>query len=265
VVDQIKNYLPLDFKSTFIEIQKFNELHTDSFDQLVAIGGDGTVNSVAKRAKQEKKTLGIIPQGSGDGLARHFKIPKNIADATKIIVNQHTISIDTAIINDHFFINIAGIGFEAEVAHQFNLIPHRGLWGYIKLITKLFCYYQDSSLSMEIDHQKFNTSFFSLSIANGTQWGNNIKIASEADLQDGLLEIAILKKPKWYQIPYLIQQIISHKQVSNSIFLYKKGNKIRISAAKGNHMHIDGEPISVDYPIHIQVIPSSLKIIVPHE
>jgi diacylglycerol kinase family enzyme len=120
LINEIKANLPSKFQSEFVEIQKFDTFKTNDFECLVAVGGDGTVNTVAKRACIEKKVLAIIPQGSGDGLARFLGLTKNIATDVKTILTGHKIQIDTADVSDHFFINVAGTGFEAEVADTFR-------------------------------------------------------------------------------------------------------------------------------------------------
>jgi YegS/Rv2252/BmrU family lipid kinase len=262
LVDEIKAHLPCDFQSEFIEIQKFDAFKTVDFECLVAIGGDGTVNTVAKRACIEKKILAIIPKGSGDGLARFLGLTKNIATDVKTILTGHKIQIDTADVSDHFFVNVAGTGFEAEVADTFDKAGIRGILGYFKTIVKLFYHKQEEYVSLTLSNTKIKLPFFSLSIANGNQWGNNFEIASKADLQDGLLEIAIMRKPKWYQIPHLIL-FLKNKRKKSPLITYYKVNKVDIEH-KAECWHIDGEPIQLKGKKTVQIHPKSLTIIVPH-
>jgi len=182
LINEIKANLPSKFQSEFVEIQKFDTFKTNDFEYLVAVGGDGTVNTVAKRACIDKKVLAIIPQGSGDGLARFLGLTKNIATDVKTILTGHKIQIDTADVSDHFFINVAGTGFEAEVADTFDKAGNRGILGYVKTIVKLFYHKKEEYVSLTLSDTKIKLPFFSLSIANGNQWGNNFEIAIERDL-----------------------------------------------------------------------------------
>ncbi|MDG1720291.1 MAG: diacylglycerol kinase family protein [Bacteroidia bacterium] len=262
LINEIKANLPSKFQSAFVEIKKFDTFKTNDFECLVAVGGDGTVNTLAKRACTEKKVLAIIPHGSGDGLARFLGLTKNIATDVKTILTGHKIQIDTADVSDHFFINVAGTGFEAEVADTFDKSGIRGILGYVKTIVKLFYHKKEEYVSLTLPSTKVKLPFFSLSIANGNQWGNNFEIASKADIQDGLLEIAIMRKPKWYQIPHLIL-FLKNKRKKSPLITYYQANKITIEQESGT-WHIDGEPIQLKGRKVVHIHPKNLTIIVPH-
>ena len=263
LIDEIKSNLPDDFQSEFIEIQNFNTFNSTNFDCLVAVGGDGTVNTVAKRAQTEGKIMAIIPQGSGDGLARFLGLTKDIAKDIKTILNGHKIQIDTAEVSGHFFVNIAGSGFEAQVAHAFDSAGIRGLMGYAKTILKLYREKHEKQISLTLTNNQIKLPFFSLSIANGNQWGNNFEIASKANIQDGLLDIAIMRKPKWYQIPNLFL-FLKNKRKSNSLITYYKAERIDMEESE-EVWHIDGEPILLENKQTVHIHPKSLTIIVPHD
>jgi YegS/Rv2252/BmrU family lipid kinase len=263
LIDEIKSNLPDNFQSEFIEIQKFNTFNSTGFNCLVAVGGDGTVNTVAKRAQTEGKIMAILPQGSGDGLARFLGLTKNIAKDVKTILNGHKIQIDTAEVSGYFFVNIAGSGFEAQVAHAFDNASVRGLMGYAKAILKLYREKHEKEISLTLSNNQIKLPFFSLSIANGNQWGNNFEIASKADIQDGLLDIAIMRKPKWYQIPNLIL-FLKNRRKSNSLISYYKAERIDIEKSE-DIWHIDGEPILLKTKQTVHIHPKSLTIIVPHD
>ena len=117
-------------------------------------------------------------------------------------------------------------------------------------------------VKMKVDGVKYSVEYFSLSVANGSQWGNNFEIASKADIQDGLLDVAIMKKPKWYQIPSLITYLKTKQQKNNSLFTYYKASEIDIKQS-GKVWHIDGEPILLKKKKEIRLVPQSLKVIVP--
>jgi len=262
VVNVITDLMPQDFDFVFIDIRDFEAYDTKSFDRLVAIGGDGTVNTVAKRAFEQNKTLCVIPKGSGDGLARYLRIPRNLNAALEVVLYGKNIEIDTANVDGHFFINVAGAGFEAEVAHKFGAEGIRGLKGYAKTILESFGGREEKQVTLTLDGEKCTLPFFSLSIANGTQWGNNFEIASAADIQDGLLDIAIMRKPKWYEVLRLIAYLRSKSQENNKLFTYYKASLIDLKRS-GKLWHIDGEPVILKNKKRVIVHHKSLKTIVP--
>lgn len=263
VVSQVESKLPKNTDYHFVEIQNLKKLkEKKKFDVFVAIGGDGTVNTVAKLAAKHDKILAVIPRGSGDGLARFLAIPRFIGSAVEVLLQHNVLLIDTAYLSGHFFINVAGSGFEAEVAHQFGKAGIRGLMGYISTTAKIFKQHTERVVKMKVDGVKYSVEYFSLSVANGSQWGNNFEIASKADIQDGLLDVAIMKKPKWYQIPSLITYLKTKQQKNNSLFTYYKASEIDIKQS-GKVWHIDGEPILLKKKKEIRLVPQSLKVIVP--
>jgi YegS/Rv2252/BmrU family lipid kinase len=261
-VNQITALMPKSVRFSFIDIRELNTYDVSVFDTLVAIGGDGTVNTVAKIASQKEKVLAVIPKGSGDGLARFLDISRDVKTAVFTLLNGKTVPIDTASVDNVFFVNVAGAGFEAEVAHKFGAEGIRGLKGYAKTILGSFKGRNEQEVTLTLDGKKTTLPFFSLSIANGAQWGNNFEIASAADIQDGLLDIAIMRKPKWYQILGLISFLKSKKQKNNALFTYYKASEIDLKRS-GKLWHVDGEPIVLKNKKRVVIHPKNLKTIVP--
>ena len=262
IVNVITKLVPQGFDFVFVDIREFDAYDTSSFDRLIAIGGDGTVNTVAKRAYQQDKTLCVIPKGSGDGLARYLNIPRNVNAALEVVFYGKEIKIDTANVDGQFFLNVAGAGFEAEVAHKFGAEGIRGLKGYAKTILESFGGREEKEVTLTLDGNIKTLPYFSISIANGAQWGNNFEIASAADIQDGLLDVAIMRKPKWYEILGLISFLRSKKQENNRLFTYYKASEIQLSQS-GKLWHIDGEPVFLKNKKKVSINPQSLKTIVP--
>jgi len=262
VVNTITELMPQSVDYAFIDIREVESTEVSSYNVLVAIGGDGTVNTVAKIALENNKTLAVIPKGSGDGLARFLGISRNINAAVETLLNGTEINIDTAKVENVFFINVAGAGFEAEVAHKFGKEGIRGLKGYAKTIIESFGGRKEQEVRLSLDGKETTIPFFSISIANGSQWGNNFEIASAADIQDGLLDVAIMRKPKWYQVLGLISFLKSKKQKNTKLFTYYKASEIELSGS-GERWHIDGEPVMLKNTKHIVINPKSLKVIVP--
>lgn len=262
VVNEISEVIPDSEDYTFVDIHDLGNTTIEPFDTLVAIGGDGTVNTVAELAAANHKTLGIIPKGSGDGLARFLGIPRHTFRALEIILYGKKEKIDSAEVSGKFFINVAGAGFEAEIAHRFGSEGIRGLRGYAKTIFESFSKQGEKEVTLTINGKKTRLSFFSLSIANGAQWGNNFEIASKADIQDGLIDIAVMKKPKWYQIMGLLSYLKSKNQSNNSLFTYYKASEIDIKRS-GKKWHLDGEPIILKNKKTIKVNSNSLEVHLP--
>jgi diacylglycerol kinase (ATP) len=262
IVNEITALIPKTIRFSFVDIREIDTYDVAVFDTLVAIGGDGTVNTVAKIASKNNKTLGLIPKGSGDGLARFLTIPRDTKMAVRALLNGKTIAIDTARVDDVFFINVAGAGFEAEVAHKFGKEGIRGLKGYAKTILESFSGREEKKVTLTLDGKKTTLPFFSLSIANGAQWGNNFEIASNADIQDGLLDVAIMRKPKWHQILGLVSFLKSKKQVNNALFTYYKASEINVKRS-GKLWHIDGEPIILKNKKRVVIYQKNLRTIVP--
>lgn len=261
IVDTIKNYLPVDCVANFVEIQQFDTCNTQSYHLIVAVGGDGTVNTVAKHCSLTNKTLGIIPRGSGDGLARFLGIPRDIETAVNTLIDGQKMSIDTGLVSNVFFVNVAGAGFEAKVAHRFGKKGIRGLRGYAKTILTLFNREQEKEVILTLNKKKTTLPFFSLTIANGKQWGNNFEIASHADIQDGLFEVAVMRKPKWYQIIPLMLYLKNNSQLNNRLFTYHRASKISVKRS-GKKWHIDGEPIILKNKKKIVIQSKSLVVMV---
>lgn len=243
-----------------IEIAKENLFN---FDAIIAVGGDGSVNEVAQALINTNTVFGIIPTGSGNGLARHLKIPLKIEAAIKNINKFNTTIIDTASINEKYFVNVAGIGFDALIAHKFANYGKRGFLSYIKLVSKEFKNYKPQKIKININNNSAEISMFLLSIANGSQFGNNAYIAPKASLTDGFLELVQLKKFAIKNAPKLAYKLF-RRSIETSKFIETSAIKNIIIEKNGEILaHIDGEPAIFTNKIEIKIIPKSLKIIVP--
>jgi YegS/Rv2252/BmrU family lipid kinase len=227
-----------------------------------AVGGDGTVNEVAKSLIGTDKKLAIIPSGSGNGIARHLKIPINTKKALAIINKQNFTLHDTGIINTKPFIMCAGCGFDAHVAYLFSKNKKRGFQSYIKIIAKEFSHYKPQKYYINIDGKEFIKDAFLINIANCSQLGNNAWIAPEASSTDGILNITIIKPFLPYFAPILVKRLFLktiHK--SKKVEVYK-GKNIRIKQ-QSNIAQYDGETFETGNTIDIKINPSSLFIITP--
>ncbi len=234
----------------------------DGFDIVVAVGGDGTVNEVAESLIHSNVQFGIIPLGSGNGLARALKIPLNLKKAVKVINKGKPVNIDTLKVNDNYCINIAGVGFDAHISHLFAKAKKRGLKTYGKLIVNEFFKYKSPTYDILIDHKKEKHKAFLISFANSTQFGNSAHIAPLADIRDGLMDVCILKQfPAWQSIS-MASRLFSKTIHNSKYYTLKKTAQIELINSKPLELHIDGEPFTFNSNIKISIIPKSLQVLI---
>jgi YegS/Rv2252/BmrU family lipid kinase len=236
---------------------------------IVIAGGDGTVSQVANSLMEENVNFGIIPCGSGNGLAYAAKIPKQPAKALEIVFSGKASLIDGFYINGQFACMLCGLGFDAKVAHEFAEQSTRGLMTYAKLVGKNFFTADPYSFSIESNGLTFSTEAFFISIANSNQFGNNFTIAPQALLSDGLLDIVIAKKTaKPLLLFNLIKQILAGKirKIENSLdqpIIYFQAKELLIDNISNAPMHIDGDPAETPEKLTIKVKKKCFRLIQP--
>ncbi len=229
---------------------------------IVAVGGDGTINQIAKNIVNTTSVLGVIPQGSGNGFARYLRIPLDAKKAIDVLNNYKVKIIDSASINEEFFVNVAGVGFDAHVASKFAT-SKRGFWAYAKITIREFSQYKLKNYILEVDGETLNKKAFLITFSNGDQYGNNAFIAPGADMQDGLLDIAILKNVKITTMPRLAFEMFTQRFNRSKDVEIIKGKQIRLVRENAAMVNIDGEPFEMGKEILIKVIPSSLQVLIP--
>lgn len=231
-------------------------------DVVTAVGGDGTINEVASAMALSNKIMGIVPCGSGNGLARTLKIPLNHIKALQRLNHLNTKSIDYGILNDKKFFNTAGLGFDAHISALFAKDKNRGLKGYIKSTLKEINQYIPQHYSLKIDGKVIEQEAFMLSVANSSQYGNNVHISPTASLTDGLLDVCIVKPFPLYNLPILGVKMLS-KTIQHSKFVdIFKAKEVIIHRKKNGLVHLDGEPYLMDKEINISVQLLGLKLII---
>lgn len=234
-----------------------------NFDVIVAVGGDGTINEVASKVMKEDKILGIVPFGSGNGLARFLKIPMNTARAIRLINEGNVLAVDCGKFNDRYFFNMAGMGFDAHISSIFAGDKSRGLAGYMRTGMKEVMSYQADTYRLIIDGVHYTRKAFVISIANSSQYGNNFHISPEASVRDGLLDVCIVKEFPMYKLPVLGYQMLGGLSHRSDLVEIIRGRNIRIIREQEGAIHIDGEPFFMGRDIEVSVVPLSLNIIVP--
>ncbi|TDO20071.1 diacylglycerol/lipid kinase family protein [Pedobacter duraquae] len=239
------------------------EAANKNFDVIVAVGGDGTINEIGTKVMQQDKILGIIPFGSGNGLARYLGIPMQAVKAIKVINAMHLTRIDTATFNEKNYFNMAGMGFDAHISSIFAGNKKRGLSGYVKLGLQEMLNYKPETYRIEVDGQVYSRKAFVVSIANSSQYGNNAHISPEASVTDGLLDVCVIKSFPLYKMPALALDMFRGNTHRSNLVEIFQGKKIKISRPQDAAIHIDGEPFFMGREIDIAVVPLSLNIITP--
>ena len=189
----------------------------DGYEYIAAVGGDGTINEVAKCLIGKEQILVIVPFGSGNGLANHLRLPFKIEKHIKEVVNKGKVyKIDTATMNGIPFISIAGIGFDAVIADYFAKDENRGFITYAKLITEKYPNYKQKEYTLILDDNKtIECKPFFVTFANSSQFGYNAEISPKASVQDGLLDVCIFKKPNILEVPIVATYFLA-KQIDKS-------------------------------------------------
>ncbi|QTE36975.1 diacylglycerol kinase family lipid kinase [Mucilaginibacter gossypii] len=232
------------------------------FDTVVAVGGDGTVNEVASAIVDTDTSLGIVPFGSGNGLSRFLGIPMDTRDAIKNLASGRTEIIDSARINGQPFFNMAGMGFDAHISEIFSHGKKRGFISYIKSSIKEVVGYQPQNYHLDIDGKKYDYKAFMLSIANSSQYGNNVHISPKASLQDGLLDVCVIKPFPLWRFPEMSMRMLIKATESSKYVEIIRGKQILIKREHAGPIHLDGEPQVAGKGIDINILPKSLKVIV---
>lgn len=234
------------------------------YEIIVAVGGDGTINEVASQMINSNAVLGIIPRGSGNGLARHLGIPLQVNKAIKLINAGKHIKIDTATVNDKSFISIAGIGFDALVAKFFERSKKRGFNTYFKIIATKFKTYKPKKYKLLFDNgHLLETRAFFISFANSNQFGYNTTIAPNAKLDDGLLDVCIVKKPGVFELPQIANLVLRKRIDKSNIIDIIQTTGVMVKRNKNRTVNVDGESLKLGKKLKIKVNPLSLNIIIP--
>ncbi len=238
--------------------QKFAE---QKFDFVVAVGGDGTVNEVARGLIGSDTALGIVPFGSGNGLARHLGIPMGTKSALEYITKAKPKHADYGLINDIPFFCTAGVGFDALVGDKFAKAGTRGFITYLQQILREYITYKPEKYTITIDGKTITRRAFLVTFANASQWGNNAYIAPEASLSDGMLDVVVVSKFSILDTPEISLQLFI-KRVDKLHFVeIFKCKSATVTRSKEGHIHFDGEPGYLGEEINVNVVRGQLKVL----
>jgi len=236
---------------------------------VVIAGGDGTVNQVVNSLLNCDVNFGIIPCGSGNGLAYAAGIPKDPAKALDIIFNGTAAATDGFMVNGHFACMLCGLGFDAKVAHDFAKQPHRGLFTYVKQVVKNFFSAKTYSFEVTVKEQVFTVEAYFISIANSNQFGNHFTIAPNASLNDGLLDIVIVTRQSKLSVLLQTLKQVSGKNQPEGVtinekkkgVLYFQTDKLHINNLTQAPLHIDGDPADTPDALRIEVREKCFRLI----
>ena len=231
------------------------------YDCVVAVGGDGSVNDVAQGLKDSGVTMGIIPCGSGNGLARSLKIPLSPASAIKLLNQRNEHFIASIVINDKYIsVNAAGVGFDAYIARLMKAAKTRGFAAYTNLILREYASYQSNSYRLTVDGRTLERSAWFIAVANGRQFGYNLSVAPKANLSDGLIDISIIDKIPLDHIlitaPMAFMNLLDHSQHAEMF----RAKELVIEGNVHKWVNIDGEGENLGKELHFVNHPGSVKI-----
>lgn len=230
---------------------------------VVAIGGDGTINEVARSLVHTDTALGIIPCGSGNGLARHLQIPMEPKKAIDILFNGRMEVIDYGKINDIIFFCTCGVGFDAFVSLKFSQAGRRGPLTYLEKTLIESLKYRPETYEVEMDGSSARYQAFLIACGNASQYGNNAYIAPQALLNDGLLDVTILEPFTMLDVPALSFQLFNKTIDQNSRIKTFRCRSLRIHRTKPGVVHFDGDPMMMGENIEVQIVQRGLKVIIP--
>ncbi|MDR3365644.1 MAG: YegS/Rv2252/BmrU family lipid kinase [Prevotellaceae bacterium] len=235
-------------------------LVAESYDMVVAIGGDGTVNEVAQALVNTDAALAIVPVGSGNGLARHLHIPMNVCKALELIATAKTCKMDYGLMNGTPFFCTAGVGFDALIGNMFAQAGSRGFASYLRQILKAFISYKPEEYTLAIDGEAIRRKAFLITFANASQWGNNAYIAPAANISDGLMDVVVVSEFPLYHAPKIAVRLFT-RQIDKFRFVeIFRCRAACVDRAHSGYIHYDGEPSQTGSCIEVKMVQGALKV-----
>lgn len=235
----------------------------DGYDIVVAVGGDGTINEVARSLVETKTALGIVPCGSGNGLARHLMLPMNFGGALDIINIGEVHDLDYGIINGHPFFCTCGMGFDAFISKKFAEAGKRGPLTYIENVLKEGLSYKPETYELILDgNEEQCYKAFLISVANASQYGNDAYIAPQASMSDGFLDVVILQPFDILEAPQVGIDLLNKTLDKSSKIKCYKAKDIIIRRKSAGVIHYDGDPIEETAEVHVTLRSKGIRMVV---
>ena len=237
---------------------------------IVVVGGDGTISQVVGDLCDKELNFGIIPCGSGNGVAHTIKIPHNPGKALDLVIKGRSSFIDGFMVNDQFACMLCGLGFDAKVAHDFAQQSRRGLVTYVRQVVKNFFTAKSYSFKIAVKKKTFTTDAFFISVANSNQFGNNFRIAPRASMSDGLLDVVIVTHQSKFSLLFqTLKQVLGGYKlqtteiIENKAVIYFQTDSLTISNLSEAPIHIDGDPAETVDELKIVIKKKCFRLIQP--
>ena len=273
IVSQIPKYFPEDrfaveilytsYSGHAAEIAK--KAVAAGVDIVVAVGGDGTVNETARALVHSDVALGIVPSGSGNGLARHLFLPMNAEGALQVILECNIHTLDYGLINDIPFFCTAGVGFDAFLSDKFNKSGKRGLLSYIENALREGVSYQPETYELEILGEESDIRTyraFLITCANASQYGNDFYIAPHASMSDGLLDVTIMEPFSVFESPQIAYQLVNRTITQNSRIKTFRCKDLIIHRTGSGAIHVDGDPKDAQADVRVSLVHKGIRMVV---
>lgn len=245
------------------------ELARTAVDQkyfmVVAVGGDGTINEIAKSLQGSDTILGIVPGGSGNGFAMYIGVGRNFKKAIEILNTGIPKQIDSCTVNDRFFLNLAGIGFDANIAYKIKQSTKRGFGLYLTTVIKEAINFKAKKFKIQIDKGTLEEEYGVVVVANAAMYGYNFTIAPEAELTDGLFDLVLIKKASLIRYFLSSWRFLNKSIHKSSLIEIIKTKTIIMECEDGNYYHLDGEGYKSPTSLNFKMFPKSLKVMFPKE
>ena len=233
----------------------------EDYYAVVAVGGDGTINEVASGLIGTATALGIVPNGSGNGFARHLDISTRMNRAIEMLNNSEVINVDYGLVNDQPFFSTCGVGFDAVVAQDFS-DSSRGFKGYLQSIFKDFFQYKADTYQLKGEGIDITTTAFLVNFANAGQWGYDAYIAPKASVQDGWLDVAIVSEFPITAAAGLALSLFT-KNIDEKLHMNTiRAKELTLTRTSEGPMHIDGTPVMMPAELHVKIVEEGLKVLV---
>ena len=269
--DDIKRELDHDqFEYAYTETQSKGhavELAREAVEQkmdiVVACGGDGTVNEVAQSLVGSSTALGILPGGSGNGFAMYIGWGRNIKKAIKKLGSAEPKIIDSCSVNDKFFLNLAGVGFDALIAYKADSGTKRGLQMYLGMISKEMLKFKAEKFHVVTDNEVIEGNFTTIAVANAPMYGYNFSIAPSADLTDGYLDVVLVHEAPLLRTLGASWRMLNNSLDKSSLVSIKRSKEVLIRVDNPYYFHLDGESFTFEKDLHFKINPKSIKVLFP--
>lgn len=269
VIEEYSDQYKLEYKRFYTTGKNDPEqisLLLESFDPevVVAVGGDGTVSMVAKILAGTKRVFAILPAGSGNGLSKDLQIPQNNASqAMDSLLHGYIVEMDTLRANEHFFLHLADVGFNAHIVKLFNRSSSRGLKTYIKFVLKEFFKYPTYHYEVETDNGNFTGNAFMITVANSNQFGSNLTINPDGKCTDGKFEVIIIKRFPKKQALMVFWHLLRKKIKFSPYCIILSCTRAKVRCAKKRTLQYDGEVSRKLREVNFSIQPKNLRIIIP--